>query len=65
MLGILKVTQDNKKNVWSYVPSQDFTNRSDINWATSIHNIDLQLYKKYGLSEEEIAFIEATVKEEE
>lgn len=63
MLGILKVTQDNKKNVWKYVPLQDFTDSSDINWNTSIANIDKQLYKKYGLSQEEIDFIETHVKE--
>lgn len=63
LLGILKVTQDNKKSVWKYVPLQDFTPSSDIDWSKSIHEIDLQLYKKYGLSEDEIAFIEENVKE--
>lgn len=63
MLGILKVTQDNKKAVWKYVPLQDFTDNSDINWNTSVANIDKQLYKKYGLTQEEIDFIETHVKE--
>lgn len=63
MLGILKVTQDNKKSVWKYVPLQDFTDASDINWNASIADIDQQLYKKYGLSQEEIDFIETHVKE--
>ena len=62
MLGILKVTQDNKRNVWKYVPLQDFTENSDIDWNTSIANIDRQLYKKYNLSQEEIDFIEKNVK---
>lgn len=51
--------------VWKYVPRQDFTDKSDIDWSVSIANIDKQLYKKYGLSEEEIAFIETNVKEME
>ena len=63
MLGILKVTQDNKKGVWKYVPMQNFSSKSDINWNSSISNIDKQLYKKYGLSEKEIQFIETNVKE--
>jgi len=63
LLGILKVTQDNKKSVWKYVPLQDFTENSDIDWSKSIHEIDLQLYKKYGLDEKEIEFIETHVKE--
>ena len=63
LLHILKVTQDNNKDVWRYVPLQDFTDNSDINWNTSVANIDKQLYKKYGLTQEEIDFIETHVKE--
>lgn len=63
LLGILKVTQDNKKGVWKYVPLQDFSAHSDIDWSKSIHEIDFQLYKKYGLSPDEIEFIESHVKE--
>ena len=63
MLGILKVTQDNKKSVWKYVPLQDFTQNSDIDWSKSVHEIDLQLYRKYGLDDKEIEFIETHVKE--
>lgn len=63
LLGILKVTQDNNKGVWKYVPLQDFTDNSDINWNTSVANIDKQLYKKYSLTQEEIDFIETHVKE--
>ncbi|MBR2209225.1 MAG: Eco57I restriction-modification methylase domain-containing protein [Synergistaceae bacterium] len=63
MLGILKVTQDNNKGTWKYVPLQNFKNDSDIDWSKSIHEIDEQLYKKYGLSDNEIEFIESHVKE--
>ena len=63
MLGVLKITQDNTSAKWKYVPLQDFTSSSDIDWSKSIHEIDLQLYKKYGLSEDEINFIETNVKE--
>ena len=63
MLGILKVTQDNTKETWKYVPLQDFTANSDIDWSKSVSEIDKQLYKKYGLSAEEISFIESKVRE--
>lgn len=63
MLGVLKVTQNGKKDVWKYVPLQDFTEKSDIDWSKSIHEIDLQLYKKYNLDDTEIEFIEKNVKE--
>lgn len=63
MLGTLKVTQDNKKATWLNVPLQDFTANSDIDWNKSVSEIDKQLYKKYGLSKDEIEFIETKVKE--
>ena len=63
MLGTLKVTQDNPRETWLNVPLQDFTANSDIDWSKSIPEIDKQLYKKYNLSKEEIAFIESKVRE--
>ncbi len=61
MLGIKKATQHNPKSTWEYVPLQDFTPNSDIDWTKSIPEIDQQLYKKYNLSEDEINFIETKV----
>ena len=63
LLGILKTTQDVTPDKWKYVPIQDFTEFSDIDWKKSVHEIDLQLYRKYKLSKEEIDFIENNVKE--
>ena len=63
LLYTKKVTQDNPKSVFSLIPLQNFTHQSDIDWAKSVHEIDLQLYKKYGLDEQEINFIESHVKE--
>lgn len=63
MLGILKVTAHITPDKWAYVPSQDFTSGSDIDWGQSVAGIGRQLYRKYGLSEEEMAFIEGKVKE--
>lgn len=62
LLGTLKVTQDNKKSVWANVPLQDFTANSDIDWSKNVEEIDAQLYAKYGLSDEEITFIESKIK---
>ena len=52
-VGILKVSQNLYQNVYSFVPLQDFTSNSEI---------DNQLYAKYGLSEDEITFIESKIK---
>jgi hypothetical protein len=62
MIGVLKTTQHLTPSVWKCVPIQDFTTSSDIDWSQSIPEIDKQLYKKYGLSDEEINFIETHVK---
>ncbi len=65
LLGVLKVTQHNTSKKWGYVPLQDFTPASDIDWSQPISEIDQQLYKKYGLDKAEIEFIESHVKEME
>ena len=63
LLSVLKVTQHITPEKFAYVPLQDFTPASDIDWSRSIPEIDRQLYAKYGLDEAEIAFIETHVKE--
>ena len=65
LLSVLKVTQDNTPSKWNYVPLQNFTSSSDLDWSKSIREIDQQLYRKYNLSDAEIAFIESHVKEME
>lgn len=46
-----------------FVPFQDFNSEtSDIDWSKSIPEIDQQLYKKYNLTQEEVDYIEATIK---
>lgn len=62
MVGILKVSQNLSQNVYQFVPMQDFTLSSDIDWSKSIPEIDKQLYSKYNLSKDEISFIEGKIK---
>lgn len=61
LLDVLKVTQDNNPEKWKFVPLQNFSIDSDINWSKSIPEIDQQLYKKYNLTADEINFIETKV----
>ncbi len=63
LISILKVTQDITPEKWAYVPLQDFTPSSDIDWSKSIAEIDEQLFDKYGLDEQERDFIRTKVKE--
>jgi superfamily II DNA or RNA helicase len=62
LLGILKITQDNLPSTWQKIPLQDFTENSDIDWSKSIPEIDKQLSTKYGLTQDEIGFIESMIK---
>lgn len=48
--------------MYGHIPAHDFAVNSDINWSLSVAEIDQQLYKKYNLSEEEIAYVESTIK---
>ena len=52
MVSIKKKTQDASRDVYQFVPLQDFSHP----WT------DEMLYKKYGLTEEEIAFIESMIR---
>lgn len=65
MLATLKVTQHNSSGTWRNVPLQNFTPQSDIDWTKSVAEIDVQLYAKYGLTKDEINFIESMVKQME
>ena len=52
MVSLIKNTQNISKTVFSFVPVQDFSKP----WT------DEELYAKYGLTDEEIAFIESMIK---
>lgn len=52
LIMLKKVTQDTTRSVYSLVPLQDFSHP----WT------DEMLYKKYGLTEDEIAFIESMIR---
>lgn len=52
LVSLVKISQNTMKKVYSFVPMQDFSEP----WT------DEKLYAKYGLTEEEIAFIESMVR---
>jgi len=62
LVGVLKVSQNLYQNVYEFVPIQDFTNKSDIDWKKNVEEIDQQLYKKYNLSPSEISYIEEIIR---
>lgn len=52
LVMLMKPTQDALRKVYSFVPIQDFTQE----WT------DKKLYEKYGISQEEIEFIESMIR---
>ena len=52
MMSLIKNTQNISKGVFAFVPAQDYSK----SWT------DEELYAKYGLTEEEIAFIESMIR---
>ena len=62
LLSSILITQNIVRDKFRFVPLQDFTSKSDIDWSQTVANIDQQLYKKYGLSAEEQQFIESIIK---
>lgn len=62
MHSLAKASQDATSKTFRFVPLQNFTNSGDMDWCLPVENIDAQLYAKYGLNEDEIAFIESMIK---
>ncbi|MGL5014311.1 MAG: Eco57I restriction-modification methylase domain-containing protein [Bacteroidales bacterium] len=60
--SLAKASQDATSKTYQFVPLQDFTPQSDIDWSKSVSEIDQQLYAKYGLTAEEVNFIESMIK---
>ena len=62
LIGAILITQNIVRDKFRFVPLQDFTDKSDIDWSQSVADIDRQLYRKYNLTDDEIAFIESMIK---
>lgn len=62
MHSLAKISQHATSKTYKFLPLQDFTSKSDIDWKKSVEEIDKQLYKKYGLTKKEIEFIENMIK---
>lgn len=61
LVSLRKQDQGASKAVYRYVPLQDFTENSDIDWTATVDGIDAYLFRKYSLTPAEIRFIESHV----
>ena len=62
LVSLRKATQHATRDVYAFVPIQDFTSSSDIDWSRPVSEIDNQLYAKYGIIKPEQKFIESMIK---
>ncbi|MGL5229940.1 MAG: hypothetical protein ACRC8F_03865, partial [Cetobacterium sp.] len=63
MIGTLKATQRLNKEVFENIPMQDFSKSSNIDWKSSLNEIDEKLFEKYDLTIDEKIYIKKTIKE--
>ncbi|WP_053240194.1 Eco57I restriction-modification methylase domain-containing protein [Mesomycoplasma ovipneumoniae] len=63
LISIAKANQNGTRITYRFVPMQDFTENSDIDWTKSIVEIDEQLFDKYNLSTEESEHIKKSIKD--
>lgn len=63
MVTLVKSSQNTTQIVYRFVPLQDFTSESDIDWTKSIDEIDEQLFNKYNLTEDERNHIKSSIKD--
>ena len=63
LISIAKANQNGTRVTYRFVPMQDFTNESDIDWSKSINEIDEKLFDKYELSIEEREHIKSSIKD--
>ncbi len=61
--SLAKASHDATAKTYRFIPLQDFSNNSDIDWSLSIQEIDQQLFDKYGLTTEERRHIDQKIKD--
>lgn len=65
LISIAKANQNGTRTTYRLVPLQDFSAASDLDWELSSAELDAQLFAKYELSEQQIAYINSNIKEME
>ena len=60
--SLAKISQHGTSKTYQYIPLQNFNLDSDIDWSKSVNEVDQRLYSKYNLTEEEIEYIEESIK---
>ena len=62
LVSSIKITQSAPSRVYRFVPLQNFTERSDIDWTQKNKSVDEQLFEKYGLSIEDRDYVKEMIR---
>lgn len=60
--SLAKISQHGTRETYRFVPMEDFSSESNINWSHDLDDIDNQLFEKYGLADAERAHIRNSIK---
>ena len=60
--SLAKSSQDSSAKTFRFIPVQDYSKESDINWSCELTQLDNQLFEKYGLDDAERAHIRNSIK---
>lgn len=60
--SLAKASHHGTSKTYQYVPLQNFTNQSDIDWEKDVEDIDKQLFDKYGFTQQESEHILRKIK---
>lgn len=63
LVSAAKVSQSAAKRVYRFVPLEDFSDKSEIDWSRSVRDVELQLYERYAMNEAEAHHIEKKIAE--
>lgn len=63
LISLAKANQNGTRSTYLFVPLQDFSNKSDINWKEDTANIDIQLFNKYNFNEKEILHVNSSIQD--
>lgn len=62
LVSLIKISQDATQRVYQFVPAQNFSSNSEIDWSKTVGEINQKLFEKYGLVEPETKFIESMIR---
>lgn len=58
LISLAKANQNGTRQTYQFVPNQNFTDKSDLDWT---RDLDQQLFVKYNLDESEQEFINGKI----